>query len=78
MRAWLFQDSRQKQKLGDKAPWSVGWIDPEGHRRSQRVGSRSMAEKFARKKEGELAAGLCQSGPQRVTWRSSAKSTRPR
>ena len=30
MRAWLFQDHRQKQKLGDEAPWSVGWIDPEG------------------------------------------------
>ncbi len=29
MRAWIFQDHRQKHKLGDKAPWSVGWIDPE-------------------------------------------------
>ena len=24
MKAWLFQDHRQKQKLGDKCPWSVG------------------------------------------------------
>ena len=60
MRAWLFQDHRQKKKLGEKAPWSVGWIDPDGHRRSQRVGSKSMAEKFRRKLEGELAAGLYQ------------------
>jgi len=52
MRAWLFQDSRQKQKLGEKAPWSVGWFDVDG--------SKSQAEKFQRKKEGELVAGLCQ------------------
>jgi len=62
MRAWTFQDSRQKKKLGEaKCPWSVGWIDPEGRRRSKRIGSESMAEKFRRKKEGELAAGTCQS-----------------
>ncbi len=58
MRAWTFQDSRQKKKLGDKAPWSVGWFDPNGKKRSKRVGSKSMAEKLRRKREGELAAGL--------------------
>ena len=59
MKAWLFQDPRQKQKLGTKnAPWFVGWFDADGRRRSKKVGSKSMAEKFARKKEGELAAGL--------------------
>jgi hypothetical protein len=52
MRAWVFQDSRQKKKLGEKAHWSVGWIDPEGKRRSKRIGSKSMAEKYARKGEG--------------------------
>ncbi len=60
MKAWTFQDSRQKKRLGDKAPWSVGWIDPDGKRRSKRIGSRSMAEKFRRKTEGQLAAGLYQ------------------
>jgi integrase len=68
MRAWVFQDFRQKKKLGDKAPWSAGWIDPEGKRRSRRIGSRSLAEKYARKKEGELAAGLFQSAGRRVSW----------
>ena len=68
MRAWLFQDHRQKKKLGDKAPWSVGWVDPEGKRRSKRVGSESMAKKFRRKKEGELAAGLC-STENRKQWK---------
>lgn len=57
MRAWLFQDHRQKQKLGEKAAWSVGWIDPAGKRKSKRIGCRSHAEKFARKIEGQLAAG---------------------
>ena len=57
MRAWLFQDTRQKQKLGDKAPWCVGWYTPEGKKRSKRIGSRSAAEKYARKIEGQLAAG---------------------
>ena len=70
MRAWLFQDHRQKKKLGDKAPWSVGWVDPEGKRRSKRVGSESMAKKFRRKKEGELAAGLC-STENRKQWKDS-------
>ena len=59
MRAWLFQDSRQKQKLGaSKCPWSVGWIDPDGKRKSKRIGSKSMAEKYRRKIEGQLAAGV--------------------
>ncbi|HTM55353.1 MAG TPA: tyrosine-type recombinase/integrase [Pirellulales bacterium] len=57
MNAWIFQDHRQKQKLGDKCPWSVGWIDPEGKRKSKKVGAKSWAEKFARKIEGQLAAG---------------------
>jgi len=68
-RAWTFQDSRQKKKLGEKkCPWSVGWIDPDGVRRSKKVGSHSLAEKFQRKKEGELAAGLCRVGPEHVAW----------
>ena len=61
MKAWLFQDHKQKQKLGDKCPWSVGWIDPDGKRRSKRVGSKSRAEKCCRRIEGQLAAGTYQS-----------------
>ncbi len=61
MNAWLFQDHRRKAKLGDKCPWSVGWIDPDGKRKSRKVGSRSLAEKHARKLEGQLAAGVYQS-----------------
>lgn len=61
MNAWVFQDRKQKQKLGeDDCPWSVGWYDPEGRRREKRIGSKSAAEKYARKIEGQLAAGLYQ------------------
>jgi hypothetical protein len=41
MKAWLFQDTRQKQKLGAKCPWSVGWFDAEGKKKSKRIGSKS-------------------------------------
>ncbi|MBP85324.1 MAG: hypothetical protein CMJ64_01190 [Planctomycetaceae bacterium] len=59
MRAWPFQDTRQKKKLGEaKCPWSVGWIDPDGKKRSRKVGSKSMAMKYQRKIEGQLAAGI--------------------
>ncbi len=60
MKAWLFQDTRQKKKLGDKCPWSVGWYDLDGKKKSKRIGCRSLAEKYARKMEGQLAAGTYQ------------------
>ena len=67
MRAWVFQDHRQQKRLGVKAPWSAGWVDPAGKRRSKRIGSKSLAEKFARKIEGQLAAGIYESEA-RVNW----------
>lgn len=67
MKAWVFQDHRAKVKLGSKAKWSVGWIDPDGHKRSKRIGSKSMAEKFRRKVEGQLAAGTYE-GENRKLW----------
>jgi integrase len=60
MNAWLFQDRKQKQKLGDKCPWSVGWYDDEGKRREKKIGSHSAAQKHARRVEGQLAAGTYQ------------------
>ena len=67
MNAWLFQDSRQRKKHGDKCPWSVGWYDPEGRKKSKRIGNKSMAEKFRKKIEGQLAAGTCE-GNTRKSW----------
>jgi integrase len=57
MQAWTFQDRKQLAKLGDACPWSVGWYF-DGKRKSKRIGSKSMAEKYARKVEGQLAAGI--------------------
>lgn len=57
MNAWLFQDSKQLAKLGDKCPWSVGWYDPDGKRKGKKIGAKSRAQKYARKIEGQLAAG---------------------
>lgn len=67
MKAWLFQDTRQKAKLGDKCPWSVGWFDLDGKKKSKRIGAHSLAEKFARKTEGQLASGTYQ-GESRKQW----------
>ena len=67
MNAWLFQDTRQKKKHGDKAPWSVGWYDPDGNKKSKRIGSKSAAEKFRKKTEGQLAAGTYE-GSARKSW----------
>ena len=70
VKAWLFQDTRQKEKLGDKCPWSVGWFDPDGKKKSKRIGCQSRAERFARKIEGQLAAGTYQ-GDGRKTWQKA-------
>jgi predicted PolB exonuclease-like 3'-5' exonuclease len=67
MRAWLFQDTKQKAKLGDKCPWSVGWYDPNGKKKSKSIGSKSMAEKFSRKLEGQIASGTYQD-TSRASW----------
>ena len=68
MNAWLFQDARQKKKVGEKeCPWSVGWYDPDGKKKSKSIGSKSMAKKHARKVEGQLAAGTYQ-GQTRKPW----------
>jgi integrase len=67
MRAWTFQDPKQKAKLGDKCPWSVGWYDPQGKRRQKSVGSKTSADKYCRRVEGDLAAGLY-ADRKRVKW----------
>jgi integrase len=68
MRAWLFQDKKQLAKLGaDACPWSVGYYDPDGKRKSKSVGTRSNAEKYQRRIEGQLAAGTY-TGTSRTPW----------
>jgi integrase len=67
MNAWLFQDTRQKAKLGDKCPWSVGWYDADGRKRSKKIGSKSMAEKYRKQIEAKLALGIV-TGKTRAKW----------
>ena len=55
---WTFQDHKQKAKLGDACPWSVGWIDPDGRRKSKKLGTKSAAKKYASKIAGELTIGV--------------------
>jgi len=71
-RAWVFQDSRQKAKHGtDKCPWSVGWLDSLGKRRSKRIGDKLSAMRYAREVETHMAMGdpLCRN----VTWESGKR-----
>ena len=58
MKAWLFQDKADLKAEGDKAAWSVGWYDPDRKKRSKKIGAKSRAEKYARKLEGQLEAGV--------------------
>jgi len=54
--AWLFQDQRQKAKMGENAPWCVGWLDGS-KRRSKKIGKKPAAERYKRKIEGQKEAG---------------------
>ena len=65
--AHLFQDSKQKAKLGSKTAWYVGWTDLAGKQRKKKVGPKSMAKKFAIKVESDMIAGLC--GENRMTFK---------
>jgi len=56
-KAWVFQDSRQKRKHGEKAPWSVGWRE-DGKRRSKKVGPRHLARRIANRIANDLNEGL--------------------
>jgi integrase len=50
---------------------SVGWYDPDGKRKSKLIGSKSAAEKFLRKTEGQLAAGTYET-TSRASWEDFA------
>lgn len=68
MKAWTFQDPKQRKKLGlKKSPWSVGWHDQSGHKRQKVVGAKTAAKAFARRLEGQAAAGLL-SDREQITW----------
>jgi integrase len=56
--AWIFQDYTRKKKLGEVAcPWSVGWLDPDGNRKSATVGTKEAAIKRQGAIEEQLRKG---------------------
>lgn len=68
MRAWVYQAANQLTVHGaKKAPWSVGWYDQCGKKKQKTIGTKTAANQYARKLEGESAAGLLKSH-ERVKW----------
>ena len=54
MKARVFQDTKEKKRLGaKKCPWSVEWRE-NGRRRSKTMGRKDDAERFAAVKQAEL------------------------
>ncbi|MFO0809309.1 MAG: site-specific integrase [Gemmataceae bacterium] len=71
MKAWLFQDHRQVAKVGaSAASWYVGWIDPQGKRRSKSFGPGSEGKKLAFRYQKRVAAELLTG-----TYKAVAKAT---
>jgi integrase len=63
--AWTFQRNEQVRDMGeDKAPWYVGWYDPDGRRHKESCGSgfqgKQKADRLRRKIEAELMTGTYQ------------------
>jgi integrase len=73
-KAWTFQKAAQVRQFGaDKAPWYVGWYEPDGRRKAQSCGpgfhGKKNAERLCRKLEAELIEGTYQSKARsRKTW----------
>jgi integrase len=72
-KAWIFQERKQVEKHGaDNATWRVGWIDPEGRRKSKGCGSGKLGIKTARKLrqkiEAELLEGTYKRSNDKKTW----------
>jgi integrase len=60
--AWIFQRPEQVRDMGeDKAPFYVGWYDPDGHRHAKSCGpgfrGKEKAERLRRKLDAELMTG---------------------
>ena len=63
--AWIFQRAEQVRDMGEgKAPWYVGWYDPDGRRHKESCGAgfrgKEKAEKRRRQIEAELMTGTYQ------------------
>jgi integrase len=75
--AWLFQKPEQVAAMGDsKAPWYVGWYEPDGRRRKKSFGAglknRKLAERHKFKLEEELTTGTYR-GARSIRWETFCK-----
>src|SRR5262245_37293274 len=64
-KAWTFQKPADVRSLGEnKAPWYVGWYEPDGQRKAQSCGigftGKKNADRRRRKLEAELIEGTYQ------------------
>ena len=57
------------KKVGGKQVPLVSRSQPDGKKRSRKIGSKSMAEKFRQKIEGQLASGTYQANA-KTTWKA--------
>ncbi len=55
-KVWTFQKDAQVKKLGVKAPWLVGWYDPQGRRNLV-----SVRQKVDQKTQAPVLQGLATS-----------------
>src|SRR5262249_36980539 len=72
-KAWIFQERKQVEKQGaDNASWRVGWLDPDGRRKSQGCGpgkrGQKAAAKLKEKIEAELLEGTYKRQGDKRTW----------
>lgn len=64
-KAWIYQKHDDVEKLGEvQAPWLVGWLEPDGRRRSKTTGpgpgGKRTAQRLASKLTSELMTGTYQ------------------
>lgn len=67
-KAWIYQKKAQVEKLGaDKAPWYVGWREPDGRQKGKQCGAKRDAVKLRDRRHSELVTGTYQMNTQK-TW----------
>ena len=57
-KAWIFQKADDLRDQGDGAPWYVGWLEPDGRRKSKSCGAGSTGKKAAARLKSKLTAEL--------------------
>lgn len=70
--AWVFQKSEDVRDRGAKAPYYVGWYDPDGKRHKKSFGpgikAKTLAERYRSRLEEELTTGVYEQAHRRVRW----------